>query len=73
MGLFRKRPTERVIDLRTPVKPVFEFGHPLPCPSCGAGGYLDRINMRTQVMVQHCPSCFTRYETSNADLAVLNA
>ena len=69
MGLFsRDGRKQRVVDLRDRA-PVHEFGLPTPCPQCGGHGYLDGIDLKGQVMYQHCPDCFTKWETSEADLA----
>jgi uncharacterized protein (DUF983 family) len=72
MGLFgRKASPPEVIDLSEapPKSPALEFGLPTPCPECGAHGYLDGIDMKRRIMVQHCRSCFAKWETSEADLA----
>ncbi len=55
---------EPVIDLRGADgdrRPV--WGFPTRCPACGDFGYLDRIDVRLEVMFQHCPTCFHRWET----------
>ena len=67
MGLFRKQPPAEVIDLREPA-PEQKFGFPTPCPECGGHGYLDSIDLTERVMYQHCTTCFTRWETSEAEL-----
>jgi hypothetical protein len=72
VGLFRKRQSVSAIDLRAPAKPTFEFGKPVPCPGCGSPGYLDGVNLRTRVMFQHCPTCYAKWETSEADLEMMN-
>lgn len=75
MGLFGKKShkSEPVIDVREPAKPsLLEFGMPTPCPSCGASGYLDSIDLSRGMMFQHCPSCFTKWETTEQDLADAN-
>jgi hypothetical protein len=76
MGLFNKKnkaaeaPTidvraEPVIDLTsestTDKKP--EWGFPTRCPECGDYGYLDRIDVVSEVMYQHCPTCWAKWET----------
>ena len=73
MGLFRtkqeqQRRSEPVIDLREQAV-TLEFGFPTPCPSCGEPGYLDSINTYRGVMYQHCPSCFNKWSTTEAELA----
>ena len=69
MGLFnRKEPSEdAVVDLRQATA-ALEFGYPTPCPQCGGPGYLDSIDISRRVMFQHCPSCFTKYETTEDEL-----
>ena len=77
MGLFTRKtkadtPTvdlraEPVIDLTTDAgttsdkKP--EWGFPSRCPECGDYGYLDRIDVVREIMFQHCPTCWARWET----------
>lgn len=72
MGLFGKKQKPEVIDLRqaapTPEPARLEFGFPTPCPSCGGRGYLDSIDLKRRLMFQHCPSCFTKWETHEAEL-----
>ncbi len=71
MGLFRRTPQRDVIDLREEPEPEptkLEFGMPTPCPSCGSPGYLDGIDIKRMLMFQHCPRCFTKWETSEAEL-----
>ena len=69
MGLFNRKEEEAepVVDLRD-AKPALEFGYPTPCPECGGPGYLDSIDLSRRVMYQHCPSCFTKYEVTEAEL-----
>ncbi len=71
MGIFRRKKNDGgtldvtgdpVIDLRTGDKPAV-WGFPTRCPACGDFGYLDRIDVRHEVMFQHCPTCFERWET----------
>ena len=73
MALFgRKAKTAvPVVDLREPAPaapPKFEFGFPTLCPECGAPGYLDSIDVVQNVMYEHCPSCFHRWTTTEAEL-----
>jgi uncharacterized protein (DUF983 family) len=70
MGLFGRKKHEPVIDLRTPLPTFtkFEFGLPTRCPECGQPGYLDSIDLTEKRMYQHCPSCFTKWETTEAEL-----
>ena len=70
MGLFGKKKHDDVVDLRPP-KPIatkLEFGLPTRCPSCGEPGYLDSIDLTEKRMYQHCPSCFTKWETTQEEL-----
>ena len=71
MGLFRRNrreaTPEQVIDLREqaadPARlPKLEWGAPAPCPECGGRGYIDQIDLRNDVMHQHCVDCWTKYE-----------
>ncbi len=64
----KSREAQRVIDLREPAR--LEFGFPTPCPECAEPGYLDSIDINEGVMYQHCPSCWAKWTTSEADLAV---
>ena len=76
MSLFRRQADrEAVVDLTEsePVVDVTEssglvWGMPLPCPKCEKPGYLDRIDPTYEVMYQHCPTCYCRWETDRADL-----
>jgi hypothetical protein len=70
MGLFGRKKQEAVVDLRLPepVPAKLEFGMPTRCPSCGEPGYLDSIDLTERRMYQHCPSCFTKWETTEAEL-----
>ena len=57
-----------VLDLREHAKKAEEapppvWGFPSRCPECGDYGYLDRIDVRLEVMFQHCPTCWARWET----------
>ena len=74
MSLFKRRDEAPVptIDLREvepePVRPEGPmWGMPTVCPECGGRGYLDRINLRDRTMEQHCPTCFHRWSTSEAE------
>jgi hypothetical protein len=42
---------------------------PTPCPACKQPGYLDSIDLTQRRMYQHCPACFTKWETTEDDLA----
>jgi len=71
MALFRQKHDEPqpVIDLRTPAGVRLEFGFPTPCPECSEPGYLDSIDISERVMYQHCPHCWTKWTTSEQELA----
>ena len=73
MGLFgrkKKQEQQPEVDLRQPAPPLkLEFGLPMPCPSCSQPGYLDSIDLSERRMYQHCPACFTKWETSEDELA----
>ena len=45
-----------------------QWGMPAPCPTCGAAGYLDHIDMVGRVMYQHCPTCFEKWAIAEADI-----
>lgn len=71
MGIFnRKKRRDATLDLRdeavidlTATQPPTIWGFPSRCPECGDYGYLDRIDLRLEVMYQHCPTCWHRWET----------
>lgn len=71
MGIFnRKKRRDATLDLRdgpvidlTATHPPAIWGFPTRCPECGDYGYLDRIDVRLEVMYQHCPTCWHRWET----------
>lgn len=73
MGLFNRKSktegltldlrSEPVIDLTKPEPPKAEWGFPTSCPECGEHGYLDRIDVVHEIMFQHCPSCWAKWET----------
>lgn len=71
MALFRQKQREAPpeIDLREPAPPRLEFGFPTPCPECAFPGYLDSIDVTEGIMFQHCPSCWTKWETTEQELA----
>ncbi len=60
---------DAVIDLREPPvePPAAVWGSPADCPACGEHGYIDRIDLVREVMYQHCPVCWTKYEIARAD------
>lgn len=53
------------LDLRDvhPSTEELTWGRPSRCPSCGAAGYLDHIDVEHHVMYQHCPWCWTKWDT----------
>ena len=72
MGLFNRKKAadaaidlraEPVIDLTEAARPKIEWGFPTRCPECDDYGYLDRIDVVNEIMFQHCPTCFSRWET----------
>jgi hypothetical protein len=76
MGLFTKKNksvaapvvdvrVEPVIDLTgaPAAAPTIQWGFPTRCPECGDFGYLDRIDVVREVMYQHCPTCWAKWET----------
>lgn len=65
----KQREAPPMIDLREQAPAPLEFGYPTPCPDCAAPGYLDSIDVSRRVMFQHCPACWTKWETAEADLA----
>lgn len=71
MALFARKPraVPGVIDLREPAPAPLEFGFPTPCPSCGGRGYLDGIDVTQGVMYEHCPSCWTKWTVTEAEIA----
>ena len=82
MGLFTKKSKadevqvdlrdEAVIDL-TESEPKVEWGFPTRCPECADYGYLDRIDVVHEVMYQHCPTCWARWETPRSATSDVNA
>jgi hypothetical protein len=73
VGLLKRnkpQPQHQVIDL-TQAEPTPEppkFGLPTACPECGEPGYLDHIDPYREIMYQHCPSCWTKWEISRAEI-----
>lgn len=69
--VFRRRKKsgefETVIDL-TGHTPALVWGLPSKCPQCRQPGYLDKIDLRSEIMFQHCPSCFAKWETTKAEV-----
>jgi len=71
MGLFAKKQEEvsaPVIDLRERMPEPAKFGFPTKCPDCNDPGFLDHIDTVRRKMHQHCPSCGSRWETTEAEL-----
>lgn len=48
--------------------PGGQWGLPTHCPECGTPGYLDSIDMNRRVMHQHCPKCWHKWATTEADV-----
>ncbi|MGY6501318.1 MAG: hypothetical protein ACXIVQ_10565 [Acidimicrobiales bacterium] len=82
MGIFSKRKNrnEATLDLREAAvldlttadapatdKPRVRWGFPSRCPECGDFGYLDRIDVVHELMFQHCPTCWAKWETPRSD------
>jgi hypothetical protein len=75
MALFRRKqdtesPLSHVIDLTNqPVEstPGLVWGMPSSCPNCDDFGYLDHIDLINEVMLQHCPTCWHRWEISKTE------
>lgn len=82
MGFFRRRARDSdpvvdvrddtEIDLRSPASdedapPAAVWGLPTRCPACGDFGYLDRIDVVAEVMFQHCPTCWHKWETHRSE------
>lgn len=83
MGIFSKRRkgTDPTIDLREATvidltgtehaqdrdRPRIRWGFPSRCPECGDFGYLDRIDVVHEVMHQHCPTCWAKWETLRSE------
>lgn len=61
--------SDPVIDLTDAAPPKPEWGFPTRCPECGEHGYLDRIDVVHEVMYQHCPSCWAKWDTPRSATA----
>jgi hypothetical protein len=72
MGLFRRHARaahlKAIIDLTAFEKSESRWGLPSPCPECGKPGYLDHIDPYREVMFQHCPSCWNKWQLSRAEI-----
>lgn len=73
MGIFGRRNVDGepgVIDLRDAKAQSTRhvWGLPSPCPECGEPGYLDHIDPFREVMFEHCPTCWAKWEISRADI-----
>jgi hypothetical protein len=81
MALFRRKNKDAsvaddvIIDLREPVRAPGElvWGMPTRCPECGDFGYLDIVDVERGVMHQHCPSCWARWQITEAEVEAHNA
>lgn len=72
MGLFKKKGTDQVIDLREPAPaaaPKPQWGSPVPCPSCSGRGFLDHIDPFRELMYLHCTACGEKYEVHRSSFA----
>ncbi|HSL56980.1 MAG TPA: hypothetical protein VK866_03985 [Acidimicrobiales bacterium] len=80
MGIFRRRERDEaadaVVDVRADTEidlrsesttPPAVWGLPTRCPACGDFGYLDRIDVVNEVMLQHCPTCWHKWETHRSE------
>jgi len=81
MGIFRRRERTEVaeaavVDVRAETEldlrdestpPVAVWGMPSRCPACGDFGYLDRIDVVNDLMFQHCPTCWHKWETHRSE------
>jgi len=62
-------PSEDVIDLRDPLPPGrLEWGLPTRCPQCLDMAYVDRLDLVARVMQLHCPTCWFRFEITEAQI-----
>ena len=43
------------------------WGYPSVCPVCGSTGFLDRVDLHTRIMEEHCPHCLARWEVREED------
>ena len=75
MSIFRRSRNDHVIDLTVYEREQasVQFGLPTPCPECGHAGYLDHIDPFREIMYQHCPSCFHKWDLTRADVEGANA
>jgi hypothetical protein len=79
MALFKRKRSVRtedvVIDLREPANQSGElvWGMPSRCPECGGFGYLDIVDVERQVMHQHCPTCWAKWQITAEQIEAQNA
>lgn len=69
MSLFKRSSRGRddeVIDLRDSPR----LGFPSRCGACGAGGYLDAIDVTRHVQHEHCQRCGHTWSLSFAELVL---
>jgi hypothetical protein len=76
MGLFRRKtvteqdhasdgPEERAEEGARPLHPAaVHAGVPGRCPVCDGFGYIDHIDLRNRVQIQHCRACRHVWEFS---------
>ena len=69
MAMLRRKKAQspEIIDLRDPAPSKPEWGSPVPCPSCGGRGYVDHIDLDSEMMSLHCTECMERYDLAKAD------
>jgi uncharacterized protein (DUF983 family) len=51
-----------------PARAELPWGMPSRCPECGDFGYLDRVDLVSEVMFQHCPTCWSKWQITKADV-----
>jgi hypothetical protein len=66
---------ELIIDLRdrAPAPGELVWGMPTRCPECNDFGYLDTVDVERRIMYQHCPSCWAKWEITEAQIEAQNA
>lgn len=75
MGLFKRKASDEVIDLREPAAPAADsppkpaWGSPVPCPACTGRGFLDHIDPFRELMYLHCTECGEKYEIHKSSFA----
>ena len=73
MGIFNRKATEEVIDLRerepAPAPSAPQWGSPVPCPVCDGRGFVDHIDPFRELMYLHCTACGEKYERDRSHFA----